>query len=248
MKVIFLKTIAIFSLAFLLGACSKKKNSYEDNERERLERQRMSEYVLKDELCTDYRDSVIIRYFGNDYEITPEAIKKNTYEECSFYNSGSVSGTFKGVSNTYDYTMQVNVDREDPKKWELWRFRIKDTLTGLYVFVIEAGDEQDLEYYNKEAETSSTSSTSTNSASFDLTTNEVEDLLQRQWDIENASSPVGAESSNVFNVHINKITSSEVVVSYDLRSTYNGQKKFVHLKATLEPNSNGNWAVSNLAY
>ena len=239
---VFIKLVAIFSLAILLGSCSKKKYSYEQNEQERVERQQKSEQALTDELCTAYRDSVICKYFDKGYEITPEEIKKVTYEACSICNSGSISGTFNGISSNYDYTMQIDVDRDNPKDWKLWRFRIKDTVTGLYVFVIDVGDEQDLEYYNKEADSSK------NSASFDLSKNEVEDLLQREWDRENASSPIGAESSNVFNVEIDKVTSSEVVVSYDLRSTYHGEKKFVHLDATLEPNSDGNWEVSNLGY
>ena len=224
-------------------ACSSKKKSYEDYEKERLERQQEAEKVLTDELCTTYRDSVLLKYFGKDYKLTPKDIKKVTYQFCCFCNEGSVDGSFKGTSGTYEYSMEVNVNRENPKDWQLWRFRVKDTSTGLYVYIIDVGEEQATDYYNKEAENSTS-----NTASFDLSKNEVEDMLQRQWDIENASSPVGAESSNVFNVHIDRVSSSEVNVSYDLRSTYSGQKKFVHLSATLKPNSEGKWEVSNLGY
>lgn len=72
--------------------------------------------------------------------------------------------------------------------------------------------------------------------------------MQREWDISNASSAVGAESSNVFKVKKESVSGNEVTVSYSLRSTYGGQKKFVDLHGVVKKNSDGSWSVVNLGY
>ena len=161
---------------------------------------------------------------------------------CYICDKGKIDGTINGVSGQYEYSMEIRVNEENPKDWKIWRLFIKDASTGSHVFVIDVGEIQTPKSYDK------TTDNSDGSASFDLSTNEIEDMIQRQWNIENASSPVGAEDSNVFNVHLESVSSTKVVVSYDLRSTYHGQKKFTHLNATLTPNSKGYWEISNLAY
>lgn len=76
----------------------------------------------------------------------------------------------------------------------------------------------------------------------------IEDALQKEWNVSNASSSVGAESSNVFKVKKESVSGREVTVSYSLRSTYGGQKKFVDLHGVVKKNSDGSWSVVNLGY
>lgn len=237
--------LVLLSTILLVGAgCSgkKEKKSYLDIEKERVEREEKAKKMLTDTLCTKYRDTVLNKYFGNSYKLNADTIAKVFLMGCYICNEGTVEGSFKGTKGSYEYRMELEVNEENSKDWKIWRLFIKDSSTGSYVFVIDVGEEKTLNSYNKKSEESN------NSASFDLSTNEIEDMLQRQWNVENASSPVGAEDSNVFNVHLESVSSNKVVVSYDLRSTYHGQKKFTHLNATLTPNSNGKWEISNLAY
>ena len=237
--------LVLFStILFVSAGCTgkKEKKSYLDMEKERIEREERAKKMLTDTLCAKYRDTVLKQYFGKSYKLNADTIAKVFLMGCYICNEGTIDGFFKGTKGSYEYRMELEVNEENSKNWKIWRLFIKDASTGLYVFVIDVGEERTLDSYNKE------SNVSNNSASFNLSISEIEDMLQRQWNAENASSPVGAEDSNVFNVHLESVASNKVVVSYDLRSTYHGQKKFTHLNATLTPNSNGKWEVSKLAY
>ena len=78
----------------------------------------------------------------------------------------------------------------------------------------------------------------------------IEDALQKEWDISNSSSAVGAVESNVFSVKVDKVEGNTVYVSYSLKSKYaSGDKKFVKLKeAKLTKDVKGNYKVESTGY
>ena len=78
----------------------------------------------------------------------------------------------------------------------------------------------------------------------------IEDALQKEWDISNSNSAVGAVNCNVFSVKVDKVEGHTVYVSYTLKSEYaSGDKKFVKLKeAKLTKDSNGNYKVESTGY
>ena len=71
----------------------------------------------------------------------------------------------------------------------------------------------------------------------------IEDALQKEWDISNSNSAVGAVDCNVFSVKVDKVEGNTVYVSYSLKPEYaSGDKKFVKLSgAKLTKDGNGNY-------
>jgi hypothetical protein len=78
----------------------------------------------------------------------------------------------------------------------------------------------------------------------------IEDALQKEWDISNSNSAVGAVNCNVFSVKVDKVEGNTVYVSYSLKSEYaSGEKKFVKLSgAKLTKDGNGNYKVESTGY
>ena len=78
----------------------------------------------------------------------------------------------------------------------------------------------------------------------------IEDALQKEWDISNSNSAVGAVDCNVFSVKVDKVEGNTVYVSYSLKSEYaSGEKKFVKLSgAKLTKDVNGNYKVESTGY
>ena len=78
----------------------------------------------------------------------------------------------------------------------------------------------------------------------------IEDALQKEWEISNSSSALGAVDCNVFSVKIDKTEGNTVYVSYCLRSTYSsGDNKTVKLSgAKLTKDSSGNYKVESIGY
>lgn len=78
----------------------------------------------------------------------------------------------------------------------------------------------------------------------------IEDALQKEWDISNSSSAVGAVDCNVFSVKVDKVEGNTVYVSYSLKSQYStGGKTIVELHgAKLTKDTNGNYKVESTGY
>ena len=78
----------------------------------------------------------------------------------------------------------------------------------------------------------------------------IEDALQKEWNISNSNSPIGATECNVFSVKVDKVEGNMVFVSYSLKSVYaSGDKKFVELKgAKLLKGANGDYKVIDTGY
>ena len=78
----------------------------------------------------------------------------------------------------------------------------------------------------------------------------IEDALQKEWDISNSNSAIGAIDCNVFSVKVDKVEGNTVYVSYSLKSQYaSGDKKFVKLKeAKLIKDEKGNYKVESTGY
>ena len=79
---------------------------------------------------------------------------------------------------------------------------------------------------------------------------QIEDALQKEWNISNASSPVGAVDCNVFSVKVDKVEDNTIYVSYSLKSKYaSGDTKFVELTgAKLIKDGQGNYTVESTGY
>ena len=78
----------------------------------------------------------------------------------------------------------------------------------------------------------------------------IEDALQREWNISNASSAVGAVDCNVFSVKVDKVEGNSIFVSYSLKSKYaSGNTQFVKLTgAKLIKDGKGNYTVESTGY
>jgi hypothetical protein len=78
----------------------------------------------------------------------------------------------------------------------------------------------------------------------------IEDALQKEWDISNSNSAVGAVDCNVFSVKVDKVEGDTVYVSYSLKSKYaSGDTQFVKLTgAKLIKDGNGNYTVESTGY
>lgn len=78
----------------------------------------------------------------------------------------------------------------------------------------------------------------------------IEDALQKEWNISNASSAVGAVDCNVFSVKVDKVEGNTIYVSYSLKSKYSsGNTQFVKLTgAKLIKDDKGNYSVESTGY
>ena len=78
----------------------------------------------------------------------------------------------------------------------------------------------------------------------------IEDALQKEWDISNSSSEIGAIECNVFSVKVDKVDGNTIYVSYSLKSKYaSGDQHIVNLKeAKLIKDKRGNYKVESTGY
>lgn len=232
----------------VLCGCGKKKLSYEEEAKLEQEQQKLAKKVLTDKLCLSLRDSALFKYIGKGFKIDTNShkLQKNTYHMCSFFDQAKFEGKVKGVYGKYYYYLDINVVAENPSDWNINSLSIKDSKTKKYVLLIQYGIEQDVEELN-ESSNAGDSEISTISVN-DSDIPAIEDALQKEWNTTNASHPSGAESCNVFKVKIRGTSGNEVTVHYSLRSTFNGEKKFVDLNGTLKKSLDGSWEVVSLGY
>lgn len=241
------KLIVAFAMSILLlivcNGCGNKKPTME----EQTERWEYIGKVMCEDSCKAKSNMVLKKYFGANYKlIKSEVGYDNDYNRGSFWDKGVIEGTIKGRKGQYEYHIDVFVPIDSPSEWELDELRVEDAETHHYVLVVENGTERNVKEYEKIMTSKSTSSSDIYVSDDDLYA--IEDALQREWNVSNAMSAVGAESSNVYKVKKSSVSGREVTVSYSLRSTYNGQKKFVDLHGVVKKNPDGTWSVVNLGY
>lgn len=245
-------------LAFLLlgTGCSHKKKPLSIEEQ--IERNKLVNKVMTKACCFQKSNSVLEKYFGKGYNVKERNFSDNTKNniEGYFSDDGIVQGVLNGEEGTYYYSIEIKIPFESPDDWELESLFVKDKDGKHFVYVIMNGKWKDPKEVERAvsstpAEESHHSSASKSEPEVSISNDDlyaIENLLQAEWDISNASSLVGAESSNVFKVKKESVNGKEVSVSYSLRSTYNGQNKFVDLHGIVRKNSNGSWSVVNLGY
>lgn len=242
-KKLIIAIVAAIPLLMMFGGCSNKKPTME-------EQNARWDYIGKvmcEDSCKVKSDIVLKKYFGANYKlIKSEVGYDNNYNRGSFWDKGVIEGMIKGREGQYEYHIDVSVPIDSPSEWELDELRVEDAKTHYYVLVVEKGTERNVKEYEKIMTSKSTSSSDIYVSDDDLYA--IEDALQKEWNVSNAMSAVGAESSNVFKVKKESVSGREVTVSYSLRSTYNGQKKFVDLHGVVKKNSDGTWSVVNLGY
>lgn len=205
--------------------------------------------AISKDSCMPKRDLVLKKYFGKSYKVIDSQFYNNkgyNDQNGSFSDKGTVEGVVEGKNGTFSYDMEVSIPYRNPKDWNLESLIVKDLKSCHYVYIVRDGKREDPKEYEKANTISSSSETDVYVSDEDLYS--IEDALQKEWNISNASSSVGAESSNVFKVKKESVSGREVTVSYSLRSTYSGQKKFVDLHGVVKKNSDGSWSVVNLGY
>lgn len=235
--------VAAIPLMMVCGGCGNKKPTMEEQN----ERWEYIGKVMCEDSCKAKSNIVLKKYFGTNYKLIKNEVGyDNNYNRGSFWDKGVIDGTIKGRKGQYEYHINVSVPIDSPSEWELDELRVVDAKTQHYVLVVENGIERNVKEYEKIMTSKSTSSSDIYVSDDDLSA--IEDALQREWNVSNSMSAVGAESSNVFKVKKSSVSGREVTVSYSLRSTYNGQKKFVDLHGVVKKNSDGSWSVVNLGY
>lgn len=244
-KKLIIAIVAAIPLLMVLGGCSNKKK--QPTIEEQIARNKYIDKIMCNDSCKVKRDLVLKKYFGSSYTLSTSKINNynSNYNWGFFMDDGIVEGTIEGVKGKYEYHIDITVSIENPSDWKLTDFRVKDMNTQHYVYIMRNGSEENVDEYEKAIATSNSES--------DIYVSDddlyaIEDALQREWNVSNAMSAVGAESSNVFKVKKESVSGREVTVSYSIRSTYNGQKKFVDLYGVVKKNTDGTWSVVNLGY
>lgn len=247
MKNIYYFLLIAFIASLAMTGCKKSRT------------QQMREYAMKsqaisnampEDRCVSYRDSILQTVLGEGFVTEKKHQLSTDVVAPGFTDKGKVYAEYKGENRAFNFEIEVTLDKDNLGKWELKKLYLQDMYTFQYAYRFEDGKEQDVEAYNNAGESSGAETGSSRCetvSSSDIDLNAIEDALQREWNISNATSAVGAESSNVFNVHLKSIHGNVVTVSYDLRSTYNGKKKFVSLTGEVKK-ENGGWTVVNLGY
>lgn len=205
--------------------------------------------AISKDSCMPKRDLVLKKYFGKSYKVTDSQFYNNkgyNNQNGSFSDKGTVEGVVEGKNGKFAYDMEVSIPYRNPKDWNLVSLIVKDLKSCHYVYIVRDGKREDPKEYEKANAISSSKETDVYVSDEDLYS--IEDALQKEWNVSNALSSVGAESSNVFKVKKESVSGREVTVSYSLRSTYGGQKKFVDLHGVVKKNSDGSWSVVNLGY
>lgn len=205
--------------------------------------------AISKDSCMPKRDLVLKKYFGKSYKVIDSQFYNNkgyNDQNGSFSDKGTVEGVVEGENGKFAYDMEVSIPYRNPKDWNLVSLIVKDLKSCHYVYIVRDGKREDPREYEKANAISSSSETDVYVSDEDLYS--IEDALQKEWNVSNASSSVGAESSNVFKVKKESVSGNEVTVSYSLRSTYGGQKKFVDLHGVVKKNNDGSWSVVNLGY
>lgn len=205
--------------------------------------------AISKDSCMPKRDFILKKYFGKSYKVTDSQFYNNkgyNDQNGSFSDKGTVEGVVEGKNGKFAYDMKVSIPYRNPKDWNLESLIVKDLKSCHYVYIVRDGKREDPKEYERANAASSYSESDVYVSDEDLYS--IEDALQREWNVSNASSAVGAESSNVFKVKKESVSGREVTVSYSLRSVYGGQKKFVDLHGVVKKNSDGSWSVVNLGY
>lgn len=205
--------------------------------------------AISKDFCMPIRDLVLKKHFGKSYKVIDSQFYNNkgyNDQNGSFSDKGTVEGVVEGENGKFAYDMEVSIPYRNPKDWNLVSLIVKDLKSCHYVYIVRDGKQEDPKEYEKANAISSSNETDVYVSDEDLYS--IEDALQKEWNVSNASSAVGAESSNVFKVKKESVSGREVTVSYSLRSTYGGQKKFVDLHGVVKKNSDGSWSVVNLGY
>lgn len=244
-KKIIIAIVAAIPLLMVCSGCGNKNK--QPTIEEQIARNKYIDKIMCNDSCKAKRDVVLKKYFGSNYTLAKSKINNydSNYNWGYFMDDGVLDGTINGAKGKYEYHIDITVSIENPLDWTLTEFRVKDIKTQHYVYVIRNGSEENVEEYEK-AITTSNSESDIYVSDEDLSA--IEDALQREWNVSNAMSSVGAESSNVFKIKKESVSGNEVTVSYSLRSTYSGQKKFVDLHGVVKKNSDGSWSVVNLGY
>lgn len=194
--------------------------------------------------CYKARDNALKSGFDplSKFTIEEQNVKiKSSSKSTYVIDKGKAEGMIDGKYGKFRYELKITINNDDTYDWDLNEMNIYSQKTNKLVVSSKKG------YHNIE-DKKEPKRTTKHYQSDNMDIYAIEDALQREWNISNAISSVGAESSNVFNVKKEGSNGSEVTVSYTLRSTYNGQKNFAYLHGVLSKNSDGSWKVVNLAY
>lgn len=247
--------LSIITLCLTLDSCQKDSCQKKLTPEERKEN---LETKISENDCKEITNNALQVVLNNLKDIKYENVIHGVCEDIHSLNkqnnyyisvvvSGSAKGILNGVESVYHFYLygRIPENKAEKKEFDDDGYNLSLKKDGLFVY----NNKKDVNALNKEKLESlkfSEEIRKINSKDGDA----LEDALQKEWDISNSSSAVGAIKCYVSNVTVDNVEGNTVYVSYSLLSQYaSGDKKSVNLKnAKLTKEANGIYNVEDIGY
>ena len=243
--------VMAFVLCLIIGGCKKTLTPEE--------RKANLETKISENDCKEITNNALQAVLNNLRDIKYESVLHGVEEDGHFLSKvddyyisvvvrGSAKGVFNGVESVYSFYLYGRIPENKADKKEFdddgYKLSLKKN-DGLFVY----SNKEDINVLNKEKLEQLKKSEEIRKVS-NKDRVAIENALQKEWDISNSNSAVGAVDCNVFSVKVDKVEGNTVYVSYSLKSEYaSGDKKFVKLSgAKLTKDGNGNYKVESTGY
>lgn len=254
-KMVFNKSIfqlaMTFVLCLLIGSC---KRTLTPEERKANLATKISENDCK-EITNNALQAVLKNLKDIKYESVLHGVEEDIYslnKQNNYYVSvvvrGNAKGVLNGVESVYYFYLygRIPEDKADIKEFDDDGYNLSlKKVDGSFVYSnkedVNALNKEKLEHLKFSEEIRKVSSEDGDA---------LENALQKEWDISNSSSAVGATKCYVSSVRVDKVEGNTVYVSYNLLSKYaSGDIKSVNFKeAKLTKCANGSYKVESVGY
>ena len=249
-KSIFLYLSAII-LCLTFDSCIKKLTPEE--------RKASLETKITENDCKEITNNALQAVLKNlkdiKYESVLHGVEEDIYslnKQNNYYVSvvvrGNAKGVLNGVESVYYFYLygRIPEDKADIKEFDDDGYNLSlKKVDGSFVYSnkedVNALNKEKLEHLKFSEEIRKVSSEDGDA---------LENALQKEWDISNSSSAVGATKCYVSSVRVDKVEGNTVYVSYNLLSKYaSGDIKSVNFKeAKLTKCANGSYKVESVGY
>lgn len=248
---------SIMQLLFVLLLCMTFANCAKKLTPE--ERKANLETKISENDCKEITNNALNAVLNNLRDIKYETVLHGVQEDIHSLNKqnnyyisvvvrGSAKGVLNGVEAIYDFYLygRIPEDKADIKEFDDdgYNLSLKKN-DGSFVY----SNKEDVNALNKEKLEHLRFSKQIRKVSSE-DGDALEDALQKEWDISNSSSAVGAIKCYVSSVTVDNVEGNTVYVSYSLQSKYaSGDIKSVNFKkARLTKGANGNYKVESVGY
>ena len=254
-KVMIKKSIFLYLSAIILcltfDSCIKKLTPEE--------RKASLETKITENDCKEITNNALQAVLKNlkdiKYESVLHGVEEDIYslnKQNNYYVSvvvrGNAKGVLNGVESVYYFYLygRIPEDKADIKEFDDDGYNLSlKKVDGSFVYSnkedVNALNKEKLEHLKFSEEIRKVSSEDGDA---------LENALQKEWDISNSSSAVGATKCYVSSVRVDKVEGNTVYVSYNLLSKYaSGDIKSVNFKeAKLTKCANGSYKVESVGY